>query len=179
MADETVNIGPLADFIMNRREMYKDVEDPQRFQGNRFETIAPNVQEEFSISEINQIIPDSTIENIKLVNPGGAGGVTWTTQSSDVTMQSDVGYVTTSGSLVTLTLPTGAFGDEIWVAGYGSGGWQIAQPASFSIIFGNQTTTTGTGGYLASINRYDKVHLVCYDATTWMVLSSLGNITLV
>ena len=68
----------------------------------------------------------------------------------------------------------------ITVAGKGAGGWKIAQNASQLIHFGVATTTTGTGGSLASSAQYDVVTMVCSVAnTTWTVLSSIGNITYV
>jgi hypothetical protein len=113
---------------------------------------------------------------------GGGGGLTWTevtgtSQSAAV----DNGYICNNASLVTVTIPTtAAVGKVVRVAGKGAGGWKIAQNASENIRFGNQVTTTGTGGYLASTNQYDAVELICTVAdTTWTVISSQGNITYV
>jgi hypothetical protein len=92
------------------------------------------------------------------------------------------GYITNNGaSLVTYTLPaTAAQGTEIAVAGFSAGGWMIAQNASQLIHFGNQVTTTGTGGSLSSTNQYDQVLLLCVVAnTTWVVLNAVGNLTYV
>ena len=91
------------------------------------------------------------------------------------------GYISNNAGLVTLTLPsTAAFGDIIRVGGKGAGGWKIAQNASQVIHFGSTNTTTGTGGSLASTNRYDAIHLVCITANTdFLALSSIGNITVV
>lgn len=113
--------------------------------------------------------------------PSG-GGMTWIDQTSTpVTMAVGNGYSANLGSLITLTLPsTAAFGSLISVAGYGAGGWLIAQNSGQTIHFGNQNTTTGVGGSLASINRYDGVSLLCTVADTdFVVLSSIGNITVV
>lgn len=110
------------------------------------------------------------------------GGMTWTevtgtSQSAAV----DNGYITNNASLVTVTIPTtAAVGKVVRVAGKGAGGWKVAQNASENIRFGNQVTTTGTGGYLASSNQYDCVELLCTTAdTSWLVISSIGNITIV
>lgn len=111
-----------------------------------------------------------------------ASGFTW----SEVTGTSQAaavnnGYIANNAGLVTITLPdTAALGSIVRVAGLGAGGWLIAQNASEIIHFGNQVTTTGVGGSLASINRYDAVELVCVVANTeWAVISSQGSLTIV
>lgn len=106
----------------------------------------------------------------------------WTdVTSTSQSMSANSGYIADNASLVTLTLPSTAVqGSIISVCGNGAGGWSIAQNASQNIKFGNQTTTTGTGGSLASTNRYDGVSLLCTVAnTTWVILNSMGNITYV
>lgn len=91
------------------------------------------------------------------------------------------GYIPTNVALTTLTLPTTAEpGDTFKIMGYGSGGWKIAQNAGQKIFFGNQATTLGAGGYIASTNRYDAIELICIDDDNFMsVSSSIGNITVV
>lgn len=105
--------------------------------------------------------------------------VAWVPQSSSATGSVGKGYITTSGSLVTITLPSSfAVGDYLRVAGTGAGGWKIAQPAGDNIKFLDIATTTGAGGYLASTTNNDAVELVGAVAnTTWNVISSVGNIT--
>ncbi len=90
-------------------------------------------------------------------------------------------YVSNNGSAVTITLPaTAAVGSEIEILGLGAGGWILAQNASQLVHFGNQVTTTGTGGSLASTNQYDSVFIKCIVAnTTFNVRSSIGNLTVV
>jgi hypothetical protein len=94
-------------------------------------------------------------------------------------MSTNTAYVSNNASLVTMTLPTTfAVGDEMRVMGLGAGGWKIAQNASQLINFGNQVTTTGTGGSLSSSNAFDTIHLKCTVAnTTLVVVSSQGNIS--
>lgn len=107
---------------------------------------------------------------------------TWTeVTGTSQAMAINTYYIANNAALVTLTLPdTAALGSVIKVVGSGAGGWKIAQNASEAINFGNKTTTTGTGGYIASTHRYDAVELVCITAnTTWNVISSIGNITYV
>ncbi len=123
-----------------------------------------------------------TYDGTTLSATGSGTGLTW----SEVTGTSQAGavnnaYILNNAGLVTLTIPTtAAVGDIVRVVGKGAGGWLIAQNASENINFGNLTTTTGVGGSLASTNRYDCVELVCTVAnTTWTVMSSVGNITVV
>ncbi len=101
---------------------------------------------------------------------------------TSATMVIGIAYVANNGSLVTLTLPTtAATGTLIKVAGFGAGGWKIAQNASQNIKTGAATTTTtGTGGSLSSGGRYDCVELICGTAnTTWMILNNTGTLTFV
>ena len=66
------------------------------------------------------------------------------------------------------------------VGGSGAGGWKVAQNASQVIHFLSSNTTTGTSGSLASTTRYDGVELVCSATNTdWVVVSAMGNITIV
>lgn len=108
-------------------------------------------------------------------------GITWNevTGTSQTAVVNN-GYLTNNVSLVTVTLPsTASVGQIVEVAGSGAGGWRIAQNASQVINFGVSATTTGTGGRLDSVNRYDAVRLICITAnTTWSVISSQGNITI-
>jgi len=90
-------------------------------------------------------------------------------------------YYCQNASLTTLTLPiTAAAGTTMRVAGVGSGGWRVAQNAGQSINFGNQVTTTGTGGSISSGNPYDAIELFCAVANTqWTVLTAAGNLSVV
>jgi hypothetical protein len=103
--------------------------------------------------------------------------VTATTQAIAI----NNGYVSNNAGVVTMTLPsTAAVGSIVEITGLGAGGWAMAQPASTLIHFGNTTTTTGVSGSLASTNAFDSVRIVCVVAnTTWLVLSSIGNLTVV
>ena len=111
-----------------------------------------------------------------------SGGLTWNEETgTSATMSVANGYIANNAALVTLTLPTTAsVGDIIRVTGKGAGGWKIAQNASEIIHFGVVDSTTGTGGSLASTETYDSVELVCVVANNeWVVISSVGNITIV
>ena len=56
-------------------------------------------------------------------------------------------------------------------------GWKIAQRASQTILFGNQATTAGTGGYLETTAIGDSVEMVYAATNTFVVTSAVGNIT--
>lgn len=118
----------------------------------------------------------------EIAGVSAGSGISWTevTGTSQAAAVNN-GYIANNAALVTVTLPTtAAVGSIVRVAGKGAGGWLIAQNASELIRFGSSTTTTGTGGSLASVNRYDAAELVCIAADTeWAVISSIGNITIV
>jgi hypothetical protein len=116
------------------------------------------------------------------VNAAG-GGLTWTvvtgtTQAAAV----NNGYIANNAGLVTVTLPsTSAVGDTVAVTGINNAtGWKVAQNAGNQIFFGTASSTSGTGGSLASTNTRDVVYLVCMVANgAWNVVGSIGNITVV
>lgn len=101
---------------------------------------------------------------------------------TSATMAINTTYIANNAGLVTLTLPaTAAVGDRISVAGKGAGGWKIAQNASQVIHFGSTDTTTGTGGSLASTNRYDSLEVICITTNTDFVVlgAPQGTLTVV
>lgn len=112
------------------------------------------------------------------------GGLTWNdVTGTSANMLANNGYLANNAGLVTLTLPSlvGQF-EVICVQGFGAGGWQIAQNASQRIIVGDQVTSTGVGGSLASTNANDCVQLIVANVgatVTFSVQSSVGNLTLV
>lgn len=105
-----------------------------------------------------------------------AGSLTWaaaagTSQAASVAS----GYITTNGSLCTVTLPgTAAVGDIVGVAGQGAGGWKLAANTGQTIQVGSVATTTAGGA--ASTNRYDTIQVICIVAnTTWSVLYGVSS----
>lgn len=102
--------------------------------------------------------------------------VTGTTQQIAVNTK----YKANNVALITLTLPTSAaLGEQVFVRGYGTGGWKVAQNAS-QVIHGSSDTTTGTGGSLASQTRYDCVTLECVVANNeWLIINQRGTLTVV
>ena len=110
-----------------------------------------------------------------------SGGYTWNNVTgTSATMVKQNGYQANNAGLVTLTMPTVAsstFGDTIRVAGFGAGGWLIQNVATGVIHVGD--TATSAAGAIASTNRYDSVELLCSSTTNeWIVLSSVGNLTI-
>lgn len=102
--------------------------------------------------------------------------------TGSVTLAPNTLYVIDNGaSLVTLTFPaTAAIGDTYKIIGKSSGGWKIAQLAGQSINYGSSTTTVGTGGSLASSNKYDCIEITCNTTnTTFTAYSGQGNLTVV
>ena len=96
---------------------------------------------------------------------GGGSGITWAAVTSNATFTVNTGTLANKGTLLTMTLPTtSALGDIIEIAGMNAGLWKVAQNASQLIHFGNQNTTTGTGGFLLSSFTYDAIRMICVVA---------------
>jgi len=113
---------------------------------------------------------------------GGAGGLTWTVVTADASFTGDTGTIANKAGLLTRILPaTGVLGEVIRITGINTDlGWKIAQNANQQIHFGNNSTTSGVGGSLASANKRDSVELVCIvegASSEYNVISSQGNIT--
>lgn len=111
---------------------------------------------------------------------GSAGWVDQTTGT--VTMAVNTGYTADAGaSLITFTLPaTSAIGDFIEINGKSSGLYTIAQATGQQIHFGNIASTSGAGGSVSSTLQFDCIRLRCITANTiWVVVSSVGNFTIV
>lgn len=110
------------------------------------------------------------------------GGLAWSTEAANIGAVFSHGYIANGAGTVVFTLPANSVvGDLIRVTGMNNAtGWRIAQNAGQTIHFGASNTTTGVGGYLESTAIYDAVEIVCNIADTdWIVLSSIGNITIV
>ena len=125
---------------------------------------------------------------ISITNAAGSvtiasSGVSATTEvtGTSATMVANNDYIANNAGLVTLTLPTtAALGSEIGVFYKGAGGWLVAQNAGQQIRIGTSTSTSGTGGSLASSAAGDCIKLKCITADTlFEVFSTQGNITVV
>ena len=110
-------------------------------------------------------------------------GFTWATVTSATQAISvENGYVANRGAGVAFTLPASAsVGDQFRIMGLAAGGgWSIAQNSGQTIQLGNTSTTTGTGGSLASTNAGDSVLVTCIVTNTnWSVADVIGNLTVV
>lgn len=109
-------------------------------------------------------------------------GLPWTNVTgTSATMDADNCYQANNVALVTLTMPAivdSTFGDTIKVSGLGAGGWLIQCVTGQTIHYGSSSTISG--GSLASTNRYDAIELVCSsDTTQWLVRNTEGNLTVV
>jgi hypothetical protein len=103
----------------------------------------------------------------------GLAGFSWTTVTgTSQAMLSNNGYIANNAGLVTLTLPaTSAVGDEIDIIGKGSGGWKVQAGGGQTIVLGSSTTTSG--GSLASTHAKDSFYMICTVANTeWEVASA-------
>lgn len=112
----------------------------------------------------------------------GGSGFAWSVVTGTTqTAVAGHGYFANNASQVVVTLPvTSAVGDTITVAYMGAGGWKLAQATSNNVTFGSTTTTTGTGGSVASTAAGDVITVVCRVAnTSWTVTTSVGNLTVV
>lgn len=93
------------------------------------------------------------------------------------------GYYCQNAGLTTLSLPVAncPAGQVIAVTAVGAGGFTISQGTGQQIVFGNQSSTSGTGGSLASSAIGDSVYLLCTvtasaSAGTFQVINAVGNI---
>jgi len=118
--------------------------------------------------------------SITISSSGSAGWVDQTTGTVNMTV--NTGYTSDDGAtLVTFTLPaTAAIGDFVEINGKGSGLYTISQGIGQQIRFGNIASTSGVGGSVSSVLQYDCIRLRCITAnSTWVVVSSVGNFTIV
>lgn len=110
------------------------------------------------------------------------GNLAWSviTDATD-TIEVNNGYFANRAGGVAFTLPvTAAVGDTFALSAMVGDGWSITQNASQNIRVGNQISTTGAGGSIASTAVGDTVTCVCSVAnTTFQVISSMGNLTIV
>lgn len=134
------------------------------------------------VGSAGQILTSNGAAALPTWQAAPATGITFSVITADQAAAVNNGYICNKAGLLTLTLPaSAAVGTLIEVTGMNTAlGWKIAQNAGQVIHFGTSTTSTGVAGSLASTAIYDVVRLVCNIAnTSWIVLSSIGNITVV
>lgn len=127
--------------------------------------------------------------NVSIVNAANSitisaasGGMTWTeVTGTSQAMAVGTGYIANNAGLVTLTLPTtAAVGDIMRIAGKGAGLFRLAQNASQLVHLQSSTTTTGVGGSLTALGRYNSLEILCITANLeFEIISSSGSFTVV
>ncbi len=111
------------------------------------------------------------------INTTGSGmawvEITGTSQSAAI----NTGYVANNAGLVTITLPANfSLGDVITIVGLGAGLWSLVANTGDIINFGSNPTSAG--GSITATNRYDTIEVVgVVTNTTWVVRTSIGNLT--
>lgn len=93
----------------------------------------------------------------------------FTTSSTTQQALPNSGFIPTSSSLTTVTLPTEAEpGDKVAIQGNGSGGWKLQ--ANSGQIIHIDSGATSSGGSISSSNQYDTIFVMCItENTTWSV----------
>jgi hypothetical protein len=113
---------------------------------------------------------------------GGGAGISWIYTETDVTMSANMGYIT-SGTNITLCLPSGSQTGSIFEVVGRAGTWKItpnSEPATQMIYFGYMTASVNPIGYLSSSLARDTIRLVCVSASyEFNVVSAVGNIEIV
>ena len=112
------------------------------------------------------------------INAISAGVLPWTVETGSISMVKGNGYFANSASPITFTLPTTAsVGDTFAASNMNSGNMVIAQNASQTIRYGNEITTTGTGGNITSTSVGDTLTIVCNVVNTgFQVINSQGQL---
>ncbi|MDX1532865.1 MAG: hypothetical protein R3230_01510 [Nitrosopumilaceae archaeon] len=112
-----------------------------------------------------------------------AGALTWSVVTgSTQAVAVNTGYFANYAGTLAFTLPaTAAVGDTMRISQMAAGqGWSLAQNAGQTCFIGNQSTTTGAGGSLASTDDGDEIEIVCRVANTEFKVNVIsGNITVV
>lgn len=134
------------------------------------------------LSNSGYVLTSTGASSLPTWQAASSGGVTYSVITSNQTAAVNNGYICNSAGTLALALPSSsAVGSIIEVTGMNNAtGWQITQGTGQQIFFGTSSTTSGASGSLTSSATYDAVRIVCNVAnTSWIVLSSIGNITVV
>lgn len=133
------------------------------------------------VGNAGEVLTSNGAAALPTFQAAAGGGLTYE-EVTDATKNAVVNYayVINRAAGCTVTLPdTAAFGSVIKIIGK-DGLWTLAQNAGETVYFGNQNTTAGVGGSLAATHLGDCIELVNITAdTTWRVISSVGNVTVV
>ena len=96
----------------------------------------------------------------------------WVVITGNTSAVENTKYITDSGSIITLTLPTTNNLETIRVSGRGVGGWQVDIPSGWTITFVDEVITDN----IQSTATSDSVELLCTGDSAYQVISSTGNI---
>lgn len=110
------------------------------------------------------------------------GGLAWSIVTVNATASVNTGIIANKAGTLAMALPaTSAIGDIISITGINTAlGWQLTQAAGQQIFYGAASSTLGAGGSITSSAIRDTLTIVCITAnTTWQVISSIGNPTVV
>ncbi len=106
----------------------------------------------------------------------------WSQKNGGGTLEAYKGFFAKGAASQTFLLPVAPTNGEIFGLTNGeTGDVTITQNSGQSIIFGNSTTTTGTGGSLASSSKGDAIQILCItNPSVFMVFTgAIGNWTVV
>lgn len=115
------------------------------------------------------------------ITGSGGSSMTWQVIGASQTLAVNHGYFCTSGGTLALALPAvSAIGDTVEISLDGSTGFTVTQSAGQTIKFGNQVTTAGVGGSIASTGQGDTIQMVCSVVNLrWNILDCMGNLLFV
>lgn len=104
--------------------------------------------------------------------------LTFNTVSTATTMVANQVYNVTGSTQVVLTLPSATAGSWL-IINSASTTFKIAQISGQTIVFGNQTTTAGSGGSLTSNNAGASIFMITNTSVSnqWQVAASISNYT--
>lgn len=114
--------------------------------------------------------------SITISSSTGGGGLTWSVVAGTTqTAAAGNGYITSNGSLTTVSLPASCSpGDMISVQGQGAGGWLIQANVSQVIHIG--ASASSSAGSVASADQYDAITLVCIVINTdWAMYGPVSS----
>ena len=114
--------------------------------------------------------------SITVSSTTGGGGLIWSVVSGTTqTAAAGNGYITSNGSLTTVSLPAScAPGDMVAVQGQGAGGWLIQANTGQTIHIG--ASASMSAGSVASANQYDAITLVCIVTNTdWAMYGPVSS----
>ena len=128
-----------------------------------------------------QVLTATTGSNPSWQAGGGGSSFTWSLITASQTAVINNGYICNKAGTLALLLPaTAVVGSLLEVTGIGANTTQITQATGQQINFGLLSTTSGASGSLTSTATFDSLRLVCVATdTTWNVISSIGNWTVV